>query len=301
MNPRHTNISLRKRAKTFYFASLFFPNDLRTDIKTLYEFCRYVDDISDDSKKTVKAAKLKLKQIKNNLKMCKSDNKIVSELLSICSKYNIKTSIPMHLVDGVLGDLNEVNFKNNSQLIEYSYKVAGTVGLMMCGIMKVNNKTMKLRAIELGIAMQFTNIARDIKEDLDRNRIYIPQQLRSHKTKEFRSLPFNKSIQKQFSQDLEKLLNMADSIYSISWNGIIKLPLKFRVPIAIASFLYQSIGTKIRSKNYDVWNQRVYLNLLEKFVRAIEILLKLVFDKNKRIDKVMDKQIKSTLNKFKLI
>ena len=71
-----------------------------------------------------------------------------------------------------------------------------------------------------------------------------------------------------FCKDLNKLLNMADRIYKISWNGIILLPIKYRVPIAIASFLYQSIGKKIRSKSYDVWNQRIYLNFLKKsFIR----------------------------------
>ena len=90
MNQQHTNYSLKKRAKTFYFASLFFPNNLRTDIKVLYEFCRYVDDLGDDSKKRIKISRIKLEKIKNNLKICKSNNEIVSGLISICNKYNIK-------------------------------------------------------------------------------------------------------------------------------------------------------------------------------------------------------------------
>ena len=301
MNQQHTNYSLKKRAKTFYFASLFFPNNLRTDIKVLYEFCRYVDDLGDDSKQTIKISRKKLKKIKNNLKICKSNNKIVSGLISICNKYNIKTSIPMHLVDGVLSDLYKVDFKNNSELIEYSYKVAGTVGIMMCSIMRVNNKKMKLRAVQLGIAMQLTNIARDIKEDLYRDRIYFPKQLRSHQTKDFKKLPSNKEIQTEFSKDLENFLNMADRIYRISWNGIIMLPIKFRVPIAVASFLYQSIGVKIRSSNYDIWNQRIYLNLSEKLVRTIKVFFKLFFDTKINKDKAMDEEIRSILNKFKLI
>ena len=301
MNRESTNLTLKNRAKTFYFASLFFPNYIKKDIRTLYEFCRYIDDIGDDQKRSSKSSKFKLEKIKNDLRILKSQNVIVSNLLSICSKYNINTSIPIYLIDGVLSDLKIVNFKSNNELIKYSFKVAGTVGLMMCAIMNVKDKKLKLKAIQLGIAMQITNISRDVNEDLNRGRIYFPKQLLSKKIKDFKEIPKKKKFKMYFCKDLNKLLNMADRIYKISWNGIILLPIKYRIPIAIASFLYQSIGRKIRSKSYDVWNQRIYLNFFEKIIYTVGIIYKLIFCKKPNEDKLMELTINKALNKFNIV
>ncbi|MEE2695107.1 MAG: phytoene/squalene synthase family protein [Pseudomonadota bacterium] len=295
MSCNPTKLSLKKRAKTFYFASFFFSKEVRNDVNSLYSFCRYIDDIGDEKERSKNKAKIKLKLIKKELTLKKSSKKVISDFLKLVSKYNINKSTPRMLIDGVMSDLNKVNLKNYNELIIYSYKVAGTVGLMMCKIMRVNNRKQRLKAIQLGIAMQMTNIARDIEEDLKRNRVYLPKEFRSHKDANFEKVLTSKKLQTQFSSDLEKLLQLADNIYMVSWEGILKLPLKFKIPIAIASGLYQSIGKKIRMKKYQIWNQRVYLTKIEKVFETVKIIYRLLSARYFKANKEIDRDIKIIL------
>ena len=141
------------------------------------------------------------------------------------SKYEIDHRIPNALIDGILSDLSKVNIKDYNQLFCYSYKVAGTVGLMMCDIMGVKENSLKFNAIYLGIAMQLTNISRDVKEDLLRDRIYIPKEIRVHVKNDLHEIPLSDKLQSEFSKDLKKLsfnhfyiqLNQFNSIYESTY------------------------------------------------------------------------------------
>ena len=214
-------LTLKSRAKTFYFASLFFSKEIRLDIEDLYLFCRYADDISDSSNISTKEAKKNLQKIKKEIQNNHSNNIIVKKFLKLMTKYQINSSTPLFLIEGMLDDLKEVNLKNFEELIEYSYKVAGTVGLMMCRIMKVRDNKLKFKGIQLGIAMQLTNISRDIEEDLKRKRIYLPKSFRSFKYKNFNEITQSINLKKTISQDLKKIIGEADKIYLNAWNGIL--------------------------------------------------------------------------------
>ncbi len=287
--------SLKKRAKTFYFASIFFNKKLRNDINTLYTFCRYIDDLGDAGIISKNDAKLKLKRIIKDINNCKSKNNIIKNFIFLMIEYNIKKNIPIMLIMGVIQDLGKVKFKNFDDLIIYSYKVAGTVGLMICNILRVEDKNLKFKGIQLGIAMQITNIIRDIEEDISRDRIYFPQIYRSAKETNTKKILESKDLQQSFSKDLKKLIELSDAIYNNSWQGIQKLKLNYRFPIAVASKLYQSIGHKIRKKKYNVWGQRHYLNILEKLNKTILVCLKLLFIRKTIINKKLEIKIKNTL------
>ena len=299
MNESIANLSIEKRAKTFYFASLFFSKKIQDDIKILYFFCRLIDDIGDKDPKNSKLALDQLKRFKKDIYNQNSSDKIISEFIGLMTKYKINPWIPIDLINGVMSDLKKVEIRNFPELIEYSYKVAGTVGIMMCKIMAVKKKELRYYGIQLGVAMQLTNISRDVKEDLEKNRIYIPRDLRLKTNKHFRTLKENKFLQKEFSKDLEKILEIADKIYNIAWIGIIKLPIKYRIPIAVASFLYQSIGTKIRKKNYNIWSERIYLTKTEKLIKTIQVMKNLLFQKRIKKDIKMEKKVINILDKFK--
>ena len=301
MNLKKSNFSLKNRAKTFYFASLFFSTDKRNDIKSLYLFCRFVDDLGDNKNLSKKASKIKLNRIKKELLTRKSKDQIILNFINLMSKYGINHRIPNDLVDGVLSDLNKVNIKDYDQLFSYSYKVAGTVGLMMCDIMGVKDNSLKFNAIYLGIAMQLTNISRDIREDLLRDRIYIPKEIRIHVKNNFCKTPFSEKLQREFSKDLKTLLDTSDIVYDLAWEGIIKLPLKYRFPIAVASYLYQSIGIKIRNKNYNVWKQRIYLTKIEKVVKTFKVLIKLIYNEQKSKDTNIRKKLNTNIKNISLI
>ncbi len=292
------NYSLKTRAKTFHFASFFFSKEIKKEINTLYVFCRYVDDISDSGDFSKREAQKKLKRITSDLKKKKSKDYIVKDFIELMTRKSIQTQTPVMLIDGVIQDLGSVNLKSLENLVIYSYKVAGTVGLMICNILKVNEKKMKFKGIQLGIAMQITNILRDIDEDLNRNRIYFPNEYLTYKNSKPKEILKNKSLQKQFSKDLKKLKVFSDLIYSNSRIGIYKLPLKYRVAIGLASRLYQGIGIKIENNNYNIWGRRYYLSLFEKLVKSIFVLFEVLFVKNLKENKKLEKYINKTL--FKL-
>ena len=177
----NTSNLLKKRGKSFFWASLFFSKKERLNIQTLYSFCRLIDDIGDSNKLSRVDAKKKLNRIIFEIKKNKSENKIVSSFLNLSQNCSINNKIPIELIKGVIKDLRNVNIKTLEELIIYSFQVAGTVGLMMCSIMNVKLHSLQKPALKLGIAMQLTNISRDIKEDLLLNRIYLPSEIRSFK------------------------------------------------------------------------------------------------------------------------
>lgn len=288
-------LSLKYRAKTFYFASLFLPREVRKDIEILYIFCRFVDDLGDDQSLNKNESFKKLYSIKNDLKKFNSNCSIVMNFISLMKKHSIDSSIPTALVEGVIKDLNDVIIKNYSQLIQYSFSVAGTVGYMFCKIIRIKDKNQFFRGIELGIAMQFTNIARDIKEDILMNRIYLPQEIRTFKGKDKTKILKNKKIQKSISNDLLIFLEKTDEIYLNSWHGIYNLEKKYAIPVAIAAELYRRIGNKIRLYEGNIWNKRVYLNIFEKIFFSILTMLKLFIFKKQNIKKDIDEQIRKNL------
>ncbi len=298
MNLKHNNLKINVRAKTFNFASLFFKKNLREDIKILYSFCRYIDDLGDDSSIGKSNAIKKLNVIKKSIMLNKSNDTIIRNFQILMEKYDISVHTPLFLISAIKDDLEEINFKNYSQLITYSFKVAGTVGLMMCKIMKTNSPKLYLKGIQLGIAMQITNISRDIKEDLERGRIYIPKTLRTVVNKGCNEILQNKILRKKMSRDIEKLIDNSNKIYSNAWNGILELPLRFSIPIAIACELYKEIGKKIKKDSYQIWHKRIYVNLFEKILISFKTFFKVILKYKTKDFLNEEKKISLILNKL---
>ena len=143
-----------------------------------------------------------LKSIKKDIIKKNSKIILIRNFINLLTIYKININVVFHLIDGVLFDTNVVNIKNESDLEEYSYKVAGTVGLMMCSLMGIKDKKLLNHALELGIAMQITNICRDIKEDLLINRIYFPNSLRQFNYISNKDLLKNKKSRKYYQKIL---------------------------------------------------------------------------------------------------
>ena len=179
---------------------------------------------------------------------------MIRNFINLLTIYKININVVFHLIDGVLFDTNVVNIKNESDLEEYSYKVAGTVGLMMCSLMGIKDKKLLNHALELGIAMQITNICRDIKEDLLINRIYFPNSLRQFNYISNKDL-LKKKKQKVLSENINLLIRKSNNLYKESNKGVMKLPLKYRIVILIASRMYQEIGLIILKNPYYIWKK----------------------------------------------
>ena len=171
---------------------LFFTQKIKNDIENLYIFCRYLDDIGDEKNLKKKQSIQILNKIKKELSRRKSKNLVIFNFINLQNKYKIENKYAFHLIEGIKSDLKRtVEFKDENDLTFYCYCVAGTVGYMFCKIININDKKLLLRAIQLGIGMQRTNISRDIKEDLELNRIYLPKIIRKYKGKKIIYLKIN--------------------------------------------------------------------------------------------------------------
>lgn len=277
-------LTLKKNGKSFYWAGKFLPSAYIDRASELYQFCRVLDDIADSGERRSLQT---LKEIKSNFinhKELKFKNNYNLKYPSFFNIYSKKAAT--HLIDGLILDQSTVLFKEEEELIQYSYYVAGTVGLMMCDALKCKNKEAYLFAIDLGIAMQLTNIARDVLEDAKMGRRYIPgswinnispnamiQGVNDNNTEIFRTVSFG----------IKKLLNLAEKYYYSGTQGLIFLPLKTRIAISIASGVYRQIGIQLKLKNYCWYNGRqVTSNITKAKVTFFKIIEEFVRNKNQK-------------------
>jgi phytoene synthase len=258
------NDLLKSHAKSFYWASFFLSKETYFKCSALYGFCRTLDDIADSSDK-LEIKKQNFSKFKNDFLNKNFDNHIVKTMWHVINDVNISEKVVLDLFDGVETDLSEnVKIKTKKDLLVYSYRVAGTVGLMMSKILKVNNKEALKGAIDLGIAMQLTNIARDVIEDKNRNREYID---------------YNFSSIKNTIQD-------AEVFYKKSFLAISSIPLRSRFSVIVARRVYKKIGDYIlKKKNIENYNKsrKIYVpisgKVLETILSTVDFL-RLLFIKN---------------------
>ena len=221
-------------AKSFNWAGFFLPKAKYNNCSTLYDFCRTVDNIADDEKnldiKRQNLTEFKKKFFEKDFSLDK-----IRKMWELIDEFSISLKILEDLFDGVETDLEEkVSLKTRKDLLIYSYRVAGTVGLMMAKILKVNSEKALVSAIDLGIAMQLTNIARDVIEDEGRNRKYIDQNF----------------------VKIKETLKLADSFYNSSFYAIKEIPVSFRFAILVARRVYRQIGNEIlKKKDFEDYKQ----------------------------------------------
>ena len=263
-------------AKSFNWAGFFLPKKIYQNSAKLYAFCRVLDDMADE--KTDLDSKIKrFDEMKNFLKKSyNSDNKetyssdenekIIHDVITLIKTNNIKKIILEDLVDGVASDLrNRIHIRSVKDLLVYSYRVAGTVGLMMSKILMVNDRRALKGAIDLGIAMQLTNIARDVVEDKKMNREYI----------------------KPDFENIQATLKLAEMFYESSFSSIQKIPFRYKFSIIVARRIYRQIGRKILQKgnmeNYEK-SGKIYVNNFEKIYHTIISIFDLILVYLKEIE-----------------
>ena len=255
---------LKKHAKSFYWASFFLPSNALNKCSSLYNFCRTLDDIADDNS-NLNVRKEIFSKFKKNFESKNLNNQIIKDMWSIVDSENISKQIVLDLFDGVETDLEErVIINSKKDLFVYSYRVAGTVGLMMSKILKVKNKEALKGAIDLGIAMQLTNIARDVCEDKERSRQYVRHDFSS----------------------IQEIIKESQIFYENSFSSIRNIPFRSRFSVIVARRVYRKIGDYIlKQKNIDNYNKagKIYVPMFEKVIQtflSIFDFVKLLFIKN---------------------
>ena len=237
-------------AKSFNWAGFFLPKKIYKKCSSLYDFCRTIDDIADQEL-TLDIKIEQFKQFKNNFTNKDFNNQIIKNMHELIDNTGIPKKVVYDLFDGVESDLkNEVKINTKKELLIYSYRVAGTVGLMMAKILKVKKQNALKAAIDLGIAMQLTNIARDVVEDNANHRKYIELNFES----------------------IKSTIIIADSFYKSSFLSIRDIPISCRFAILVARRVYRQIGNNILSKkNIENYNNsgKIYVSSVEKFFQTL--------------------------------
>ena len=249
--------SIKSEGKSFYWASFFLPKKNRIAASRLYSICRYLDDVADNSKLDTSS------QIKNIFNQIKENES--SEINIFFKKNSINLGILKDLIDGLISDQQNVRVTDEKELIDYSYKVAGTVGLMMLPIINTKDAEARKHAIDLGIAMQLTNIARDVYEDAKMNRLYLPKEwLGQVSITDLIDNKLDDQKKKLIELSIKNLIELSDKFYANGFSGMKFIPLRTRLAIFFAAKIYKGIGEKIKSGGYVYKLERIYLNKLEK-------------------------------------
>ena len=244
-------------AKSFSWAGFFLPRETLKKCSVLYDFCRVADNIADD-KDEIEVKEKKFAEFENDFNQKKFDNLIIKNMWGIMEEFNISIKIVQDLLAGIKSDIKEkVEINSKKELLIYSYRVAGTVGLMMAKILNVTKKNSLKSAIDLGIAMQLTNISRDVLEDSKNNRFYIEENF----------------------ETISSTVNLANRYYQDSFYAIKSIPISFRFSILVARRVYRKIGYKIlKKKNLENYQRsgKIYVSNIEKVLETFLSIFDLI-------------------------
>ncbi|WP_440643646.1 phytoene/squalene synthase family protein [Candidatus Pelagibacter sp. HIMB123] len=244
-------------AKSFNWAGFFLPKKTYEKCSALYDFCREADNIADDENK-IEVKKDNFIKFRNNFINKNYDDPVIKNMWGLINEFSISTKIVDDLFEGINSDIKEnVKLNSKKELLIYSYRVAGTVGLMMAKILNVHKEPSLKSAIDLGIAMQLTNISRDVMEDKKNNRFYI-----------------NESF-----EDIKTTIKLSEKFYENSFYSIKEIPLSFRFSILVARRVYRKIGYKILNKqNIENYKKsgKIYVSNIEKIIETFLSIFDLI-------------------------
>jgi phytoene synthase len=270
-------------SKSFALASKLLPPRVRNDAVVLYAYCRRVDDAVDDAPPAEQRAALEALRIELNVLyegVAQSD-----PLLAALQTVIDECAIPRHcfddLLDGMAMDVAAERYQTQAQLLLYCYRVAGTVGLMMCHVMGAKSSDALAHGKDLGIAMQLTNIARDVLEDWSRERLYLPEDLMTESGAPGLQLslgrPFPRSAAPATARAIGTLLDWADGYYASGDRGLRYLSFRCAAAVYAARLVYSSIGTVLRRRNCDPFSGRAIVPKTRKLALAVRALIAMAF------------------------
>lgn len=274
---------LANQSRSFTWASRFLPPDRRDDAAVVYAFCRTVDDAVDEvpdiqdeasgnQSPSPERARQRLDKLRRELDGHDTPRAVVRAFLDVADRRDIDLDSARELIDGCAQDLEVVRLEDDRQLLRYCYRVAGTVGLMMSSVLGVSDARARHHAIDLGVAMQLTNICRDVLEDARRGRVYLPgdrlrdagasqialvRAVRSDRTD-------RQSVRHAVSSVVDDLLELAEDYYRSADRGMHFIPARSRPAILVASRVYRAIGLRLRRRGCDPLDGRTVVSTPSK-------------------------------------
>lgn len=257
-------LMLEGGSKTFFAASLLLPAEYREPASSLYAFCRLADDAIDLEEDRLSA----LAQLRARLHLAYSGrpygHPVDRALADVVAQHGIPRAVPEALLEGFEWDAAGRRYETLADLKAYAMRVAGTVGTMMAIIMGVRGAEPIARACDLGVAMQLTNIARDVGEDARAGRLYLPLDLMREQGIDPEAWLRTPVYTAEIGAVVQKLLAAADVLYQRAAAGIAQLPLGCRPAIHAAGVLYAEIGRQIERNGLNSVDVRAVVGTRRK-------------------------------------
>ena len=257
--------TLKKHGKTFAWAAHLMPRRDADRLAQLYAICRRLDDLADlDGGANARGWLLALRAAPWS---AASADPMARELATMVADLGVNPATMNQLLDGLISDLGHQAIADEPSLIRYAYLVAGTVGLMVCDVLGVEAPVARKAAVNLGIAMQLTNIARDVHEDAVAGRRYLPATWWDAAPKDI--VNPSPDMQRKGAQAVLRLLDLADGYYASAQCGFAFLPLSSRIGLAVAARIYRGIGAELRRRGGAFQQGRVYVPRWRKAVLTV--------------------------------
>ncbi len=277
----HGHESIKKGSKSFALASRVLPPAIRDDASMLYAWCRYCDDVIDGQEmghgqiadyKTGQAERLEMlrQSTQEALSGKTTENPVFSGLARVFANHAIDHKHAYELLKGFEMDAAERVYNTVEDILDYSYHVAGVVGVMMANIMGVRDSAILDRASDLGLAFQLTNIARDVIDDANADRVFVPRDLL---VSQGAPVTATEMLDQNHWPALHKAacdqLNIAEAYYESAKVGIKELPFRCAWAISAALSVYREIGETLRVSGPEAWNGRVSASSGRKMALAL--------------------------------
>lgn len=278
----HSDATIRAGSKSFAAAARLFDRRTREDSVMLYAWCRYADDVIDgqtlghDQDALFRDGQLaRLEALRNDtlaaLRGGETNDPHFEALSRVVSNASIPERHPLELLRGFEMDVEERRYQSTDDVLDYCYHVAGVVGVMMAMIMGVRTEAVLDRASDLGIALQLTNIARDVIDDAHAGRVYLPSDLLAAEGID-RVDPSDTMQRASLHRAALRLLDIAEPYYRSSNAGLAELPWRSAWAVAAARRVYRAIGTKLRRDGPDAWERRVSTSGARKVALVVQAL-----------------------------
>lgn len=255
-------------SKSFYFSARMLPSKQRWATYALYGFCRYCDNLIDVPRRRTKSDLLReIQFVAEELQIAydtgESEHPVIRAFILVAKSYGIPMAYPLDLLKGVAMDIQQTRYKTFDDLSLFCYRAAAVVGLMMTHVLGYKDDRAFDYAKQLGIAMQLTNILRDVKEDKEMGRIYLPQTELVQFGVSERHI-FDEIMTPQLRALMKFQVERAERYYAEAIPGISLLNTDSQYAIYSAAKIYRGILRKIEARGYNPFLGRVFVPSIEK-------------------------------------
>jgi len=268
--------AIARHSRSFNLASRLLDPKTATAVATLYAWCRHADDAIDDSPPAEQPARLR--ELRTSLALAYGSSLPRAEqwqrFQRLVAEYRVPIAYPQALLDGMEMDVARQRYRTTDELDGYCYRVAGVVGVMLCHVFGVRRASALRSAAHLGMAMQLTNICRDVMEDWQRGRLYIPDDLLTAcgagDLREKLDEPLPPSARAALALAMQRLLARADVWYASADSALTALPFRAQLATRAARLIYARIGHELARRQHDVFAGRAVVPGLTKLFLVVK-------------------------------